>query len=165
MELGKLKCLCTNVDSLFNKRNELAYILVNKNPDILFISEVLPKNFDPKNLNRAELSFSHLGYDCFTNCFNPNVHLGVALYIKSNLNAQSVALSEDHLKAKESIWAEIKLVNNDKLLVGCIYRPPSNSKEENETLYKTILSLIDGRSHVLIGGDFNQRPLTGMILH
>ena len=159
MELGKLKCLCTNVDSLFNKRNELAYILVNKNPDILLISEVLPKNFDPKNLDRAELSFSHLGYDCFTNCFNPNVHLGVALYIKSNLNAQSVALSEDHLKAKESIWAEIKLVNNDKLLVGCIYRPPSNNKEENETLYKTILSLIDGRSHVLIGGDFNQSDI------
>ena len=51
------------------------------------------------------------------------------------------------------------LVNSDKLLVGSVYRPPSNSKEDNAALYNTILSLIEGRSHVLLGGDFNQSDI------
>ena len=68
VELSKLKCLATNVDSILNKRAEFAHILVNKNPDILLISEILPKNFDNKCINKAELSFTNLGYDCFTNC-------------------------------------------------------------------------------------------------
>ena len=152
MELSKLKCIATNVDSLLNKRAEFAHILVNNNPDILLISEILPKNFDKKSVNKAELSFAHLGYDCFTNCFSDNVHLGVAIYVKSSLKAQAVTLNEEQCKARESIWAEVKLMGGDKLLIGCVYRPPSNTKQDNDELYKTILSLIEGKSHVLIGG-------------
>ena len=147
---SKLKCICTNVDSLFNKRAELAHILVNNSPDILLISEVLPKNFEKANVNKAEISFNSLGYDCFTNCLDKYAHLGVAINVKSKFNAQTVTLSEEHRKAKESIWVEMPLVNSDKLLVGSVYRPPSNSKEDNEALYNTILSLIEGRSHVLL---------------
>ena len=54
------------------------------------------------------------------------------------------------------MWAEIKLKGEDTLLIGCVYRPPSNTVSDNKHLYETILSIIEGRSHVLIGGDFNQ---------
>ena len=53
----------------------------------------------------------------------------------------------------------MKLEGEDKLLIGCVYRPPSNTREDNDVLYKTILSLIEGRSHVLIGGDFNHSDI------
>ena len=95
-------------------------------------------------------------YDCFTNCFSGSAHLGVAIYVKKFFNAQKLNLKPEHEKAKESVWAEIKLENDDSLLIGCIYRPPSNSDMDNKLLYETILSMIDGKSHVLIGGDFNQ---------
>ena len=141
------------MDSLLNKRTELSYLIVQEHFDIIILSEILPKNlrFFPQP---AELSFDN--YDIFTNCFNGYAHLGVAIYIKKCLQAQPVCLSNEQNEARESIWAEIKIKDNDKLLVGGVYRPPSNTKEQNDELYKTILSITEGKSHVLIGGDFNQ---------
>ena len=136
-----------------NKRSELKNILVNKDPDIVFISEVLPKNVkDP--VQPSELSFAE--YDFFSNCFSDNVHLGTGIYVKKKLGAQQVCLDENFKNARECVWAEIKLADDDKLLVGCVYRPPSNNREQNKLLYDTILSITENRSHVLLCGDFNQ---------
>ena len=147
-----LKCISANVDSLLNKRSELRHILVQENPDIVFISEVLPKNLRD-SLQPAELAVDD--YDCFSNCFSDYVHLGVAIYVKKRLCAQQVCLSDKQKEAKESVWVEISLKDNDSLLLGSIYRPPSNSKEDNRNLYDTILEVIEGRSCVLLAGDFN----------
>ncbi len=54
----------------------------------------------------------------------------------------------------ESVWCEIKLSNNDKILVGSIYRSP-NSSSENTSNLNTFLKQLKLPSHVLIGGDFN----------
>ena len=119
----------------------------------MLLSEILPKNVR-YDVQLPEICFE--GYDCFTNCFSNFVHLGVAIYVKKEFCAQKVNLSPDQEKSKESVWAEIKLKNDDTLLIGCVYRPPSNTEMENKTLYETILSVTKGKSHVLIGGDFNQ---------
>lgn len=101
----------------------------------------------------AELTID--GYDCFSNCFSEYVHRGVAVYVKKSLNAQKVCLTHDQAKARECVWVEVKLKDGDVLLIGGIYRPPSNTVEQNKHLYKTILSITEGKSHVLLGGDFN----------
>ena len=69
------------------------------------------------------------------------------------MRAQQVSVNDN---TRESVWAEIRLADKDLLLVGCVYRPPSNDKEQNDVLYKSILSVIENKSHVLICGDFNQ---------
>ena len=149
------KVFSSNVDSLLNKRQELAHIFNKENPDIILLNEVLPKKcvFD---VQPSEITFS--GYDCFSNCFGNKMYKprGVVIYVKENLNAQPVILNQNQLKAKETTWVEIKLKNEEKLLIGCIYRPPSNSKHDNLILYETILDIIGNKTHVLLAGDFNQ---------
>ena len=143
------------MDSVLNKRQELVHIFKIENPDIVLLNELLPKKttFD---VQPAEINFE--GYDCFSNCFESSIRnpRGVAIYVKRSLNAQPVILNEDQIVAKETVWAEIKLKDDEKLLIGCIYRPPSNTKQENAKLYSTILDLIGNKSHVLVAGDFNQ---------
>ena len=122
-------------------------------PDIVLIVEVLPKNLRFP-LQPSELNFPD--YDCFSNCFSDYVHLGTAIFVNKRLKAQQVQLTSTQASARENIWAEVKLENNETLLVGCIYRPPSNTSEENKLLYDTILSVIENKTHVLVAGDFNQ---------
>ena len=151
--VNSLNCICMNVDSVLNKRAELKNLVVLEHPDIILITEVLPKNA------RIAVQLCELvidGYYLFTNCFSDYVHLGTAIYVKKSLGAQQVCLNADQEKARECTWAEIKLKSNDNLLVGCVYRPPSNTREQNNHLYETILSIIGKGSHVLLAGDFNQ---------
>ena len=145
--------MCTNIDSLLNKRAELSHLLLQKDIDVFILCEVLPK-FVKYQVQPSEISFEN--YDCFTNCFTDNVHRGVAIYAKKRLSAQQVCLAINDAKAKESVWVEVKLMEGDNLLIGGIYRPPSNTAEEDKRLYETMLRQIEGRSHVLLAGDFNQ---------
>jgi hypothetical protein len=44
---------------------------------------------------------------------------GAALYINKKLKSEEIKFKE---KFEESVWAQIKLNNNDMLLLGCIYK-------------------------------------------
>ena len=116
--VNSFKCLCTNGEGILNKRSELANILVNEDPDIVLISEVLPNNLR-ELVQPSELCFAD--YDFYSNCFSENVHLGTAIYVKSKLRAQQVFLEKNHENARECVWVEITLAATDKLLVGCVY--------------------------------------------
>ena len=78
------------------------------------------------------------------------------LYIHKSLTAFKVDILSDS-DFSESVWCEISLRGTDKLLVGCIYRSPSSSKDNNKKLNdlvsKTRFYL--KYSHYLIMGDFN----------
>lgn len=43
---GKISILYTNVDSLMNKRDELEVEINIKQPDVIIVTEVYPKNLD-----------------------------------------------------------------------------------------------------------------------
>ena len=60
-------------------------------------------------------------------------------------------------EVEESVWCEVRLRNNDKLLVGCIYRSPNSGHENNTQLNKLIVEVakIQTYTHLLIGGDLN----------
>ena len=45
MQQSKLRCYYTNADSLSKKKNELNTLLSSHNPDIVVITELLPKNY------------------------------------------------------------------------------------------------------------------------
>ena len=80
------------------------------------------------------------------------------LYTKTSLQATLVNLQTNcgNRSFQDSVWCEIRLRGTDKLLVGCIYRSP-NSSAENNALLAEHLSLASnrGNSHVIVMGDFN----------
>jgi endonuclease/exonuclease/phosphatase family metal-dependent hydrolase len=67
--------------------------------------------------------------------------------------------TEVHMETnfQENLFVKKKLNQTDKLLVGLVYRPPSNKTSEyNDKLCSLISETINkGYSHILIMGDFN----------
>ncbi|RLC07615.1 MAG: hypothetical protein DRI57_25640, partial [Deltaproteobacteria bacterium] len=137
----------TNADSLLNKRRYLDDHIKASQPDVIGITESVPKNVKDQ-INEVE--FTVEGYDMFTNlkCGGR----GICLYTRKELRASPGDIPE----SKQAVWCEIRLQNQDKLLIGCVYRSPNSTSEEN----KQTNSLLDKgteakNSHVLLMGDFN----------
>ena len=118
------------MDSLLNKRTEFLYIIQSEEPDIVCLTEVLPKNFT-FSVDNVELSLD--GYDCFSNIDRTNADRGVVIYVKTCFSAQNVIFAQDD-SVKDNVWVEIKLQQGDCLLIGCIYRSPNSTKEHNTRL-------------------------------
>ena len=132
-----------------NKRSELLAIIEASKPDIIAITETLPKQRGER-IQVAELEIPD--FDCFKNGANGR---GVCIYTKKYLKAIQV---EDLTSSnfEECMWCEIRLDGNDKLLIGCVYRSPSSTNANNSQLQELILnSYRRNPSHLLIVGDFN----------
>ena len=57
---------------------------------------------------------------------------------------------------EESVWCDVKLTENDRLLIGCIYRLPNSSITNDAKIIKALIKSNNlGFSHVVIMGDFN----------
>ena len=146
----KLICLYTNADSLTNKIHELESKVSLQNPSIICITETMPKG-NKTNITPHELT--HLGYSSFHNLNSR----GVSVYVKSDINATQVNLEPDF---NESIWLVITGAKNHKTLIGCVYRSPSSTQENNVKL----LQLLDNANllnfdTILITGDFNYKEI------
>lgn len=154
-QLNGLTCIYTNADSFMNKYDELKLRYINSDktaPDIIMITEVLPKNSRYK-LIKAELSLN--GYDMFPDSFPPEEGRGILIYVKQALNAVELKIESNF---KEHVWVKINLKNCDKLLVGCLYKSPSSDEENLQELNKLLnqaSKLEDRFSHILITVDFN----------
>ena len=59
-----LKVYYMNADCLLNKINELQVLITLYNPDVIVVSEVFPKNCNPKLVHCNEYKLQ--GYNCFT---------------------------------------------------------------------------------------------------
>ncbi len=60
----------------------------------------------------------------------------------------------------DSVWAKIKLIGNDSLLIGCIYKSPNCTRDMFEKLTTQLKLIKDQRySHLLIMGDFNFKEI------
>ena len=78
---------------------------------------------------------------------------GILLYTHKSLKAKEVEMQTEF---QESMFAEIKLNNRDKLLVGCIYRSESGSEDNNMKLRVVIREAVSKTySHVILMGNFN----------
>ena len=91
------------------------------------------------------------GYDCLVNTGGR----GVCIYTGKKLKAIPVIEPASEIYS-DSVWCEVRLRNNDKLLVGCIYRSPSSTSDNNARLGQVVNSACTrGISHLMILADFN----------
>ena len=153
VDVSNLFCYYTNVDSLSNKWDEFCADIKSKGrePDIIMLTEVLPKNFRFQ-LTRAEIALQ--GYEMFPESFPNNMSRGTVIYIKETLKAVEVKFDTNF---EESTWVKINLKGTDCLLCGCIYKSPSNSAVNEVHLRNLLKHVAENRqfSHVVVAGDLN----------
>ena len=150
VNMDGLKCLYTNADSLLNKIAELKLAVQNYRPHIIAVTEMRKTRKTP--IEDAEIQIQD--YDIFRSNLNSNLDRGCIIYTHRSLQANSVKLIGNH---NDAVWCHIKLINNDSLLVGCLYRSPNNSPEANNHFIEMFNSMLQNNtfSHLLIMGDFN----------
>ncbi|KAJ8033370.1 hypothetical protein HOLleu_23586 [Holothuria leucospilota] len=135
----------------YYKRGELELTFNRINPDIIFITESLPKT-SRFSVQVSELGIS--GYQLFT---NDDPKRGVCVYVKETLTCHQLRKFTSDSKDTEVIWIEFELTGSNKLLLGCIYRSPNSTDEQNLKLNHEITQGVSRKcfSHILIAGDFN----------
>eukprot|EP00794_Sanderia_malayensis_P010396 gene10396-11480_t len=118
-------------------------------PDILCITEVLPKHTSTKP---QESEFEVDGFDICSNIDQGK--RGVMIYTAKHLKASPANLP--NVDFEECCWVEIHLDGKDKLLVGCLYRSPNCDVANTAKLYSNLKQISDMKifSHILLCGDF-----------
>ena len=148
--VNNLKIIYTNADSLINKRCELNQLAADREPDIICVTEILPKN-STSDVQQSEFCLD--GYNCFTNIGKQNSKRGVAIYVKKSLKSTSIDNDPSFI---ESTWCEVSINDNtEKLVIAGVYRSPNSTNENNLALNKAILERTVNQKYVLIMGDFN----------
>lgn len=148
----------TNADQLFNKRDILGMGACGEEPDIIFVTEVLPKA-NALSVHQALLSLP--GYTLFTNfetelmCQSSKGTRGVGIYVQNCLHATTVCFPGTTFT--EQLWVKIKLKGSDSLYAGCIYRSPSGDSQRSieDLCYLLRTVCASNPSHLLVAGDFN----------
>ena len=143
-------CFYTNADSLTNKMKELEIIAKNNSPKIIAICETKPKNLQ-YDLNEAQFQLE--GYELFVNNLEKKKGRGIAIFVHKSIEASIYDMKN---QTRDSLWLKIQMNNSDTLIVGCVYRSPTSTKEDNNQFLKMTKCFQDIRSsHILILGDFN----------
>ena len=141
-----------NINSLISKISDLSVILDNDGCafDIFGISESRCHSNQPLSiLNIPQYHNPVLSYMSD----NSNIHrVGLALYIKNDINF----VRRDDLESPniECIWIQFK-VNNQKVLLGQLYRHPSSTNSWFDDFVEMMDSVYYENCSIFLIGDFN----------
>ena len=127
-------------------------IVSDMEPDTVMVTEVRPK------YSRTEVcsqQFKLDGFELFTNVDEDATGRGVAIYVVDHLLA-NVNLIYIGIVNKESIWLEFTNGVNSKAILGCVYRSPSSTSDDDAKLHNILAELSNlNAANLLIMGDFN----------
>jgi hypothetical protein len=150
---NKLHCFYTNATSLNSrlKLDQFKLLIQQKNkPHLLLITETW---FNVNSVSNIP------GYKLYAKNREQTSHGGVAIYVRDDINSLEVTVNKEQSESSEQIWCSINLIK-EKILVGCIYRPPTARFESSAEINKSIelaKSLVDAKmfDSIIIAGDFN----------
>ena len=149
-----LSVLYTNCDSFMNKREEFKTRILKENPDVIALTEIYPKKVQIA-VQSSELELH--GYQLFIPSEFDHSQRGVAIYVKNQLACCLVNM--DVSKFKESVWVQLE-IKHRILIIGCVYRSPSSSFENNQELCDLLTKVCARKfDHLLIVGDFNYKNI------
>ena len=146
---GKYLIYYTNIDCMSSaKHKELEQVVETHHPDIITVSEVEAKNVRNK-IQESEIQLK--GYTIFHNL--DIASRGVCIYVKENLHPNESDIKPNFT---ESIWVEIKETATEKTVIGCIYRSPNSSEENNKKVNDFIKGLGTMKNtNLILTGDYN----------
>ena len=93
--ISQLKIFYTNTDQFLNKRDDLLMLIANDEPDILILTEVIPKvQLQPITLSRLILPgyFIHANFDPDQANLGSSHMRGICIYTSHHLKAVEVHL-------------------------------------------------------------------------
>ena len=141
-----------NADNYLNKREQMLVEIELQKPDIIVITELFPKTTNATDLDLVEFSIE--GFSLYISKVEEKSR-GVGIYVKETLSSTECSVL-NNCNFKESCWCEIILKNNDKLLIGAIYRSPSSGMANNLKLNQMISTAVGlNHSYIVVLGDFN----------
>jgi len=146
---------------LFNKRDDLLILIAGKEPDLISITEVLPKaNFAYTSSSRVDIP-KFFRYRNFYPDAEPVVGIrGICIYVSNKL-VSSVRNSVFHCKL---FRIKINFNGSNSTLVGWVYRSPSSDSEERtNSLCQLLSKAINFTSSHLIC-DFNYSSIDCLCL-
>ena len=130
-----------------NKIDELSLRVNDSMCGIIAVTEVKPK------MNRYNISPSELQIEDYVMYENLSVNgRGIIIYVHKTLKSFKL---ETNTSFQEAIWVNIVINNSDPLVVGCVYRSPNSSNENNDKLFKMLKTMTENKSQALVMGDFN----------
>ena len=95
------------------------------------------------------------GYSFYNNP-GENKSGGAGLFIKNNINYKIINNYKLNTANCEEIWAELAIPGKKSIIIGSLYRHPSNQIIDfQDNLLKTIETLNELKKHYIIGGDIN----------
>jgi exonuclease III len=153
--IKNLSCFYTNATSIQSpdKMNQFRALIASlEYPDLIFVCETW---FGSNTINQIE------GYQIIFKNRENDSHGGVAIYIKNGLEFYELEDSRfTNLKKSGQIWCILKAKKNEKIILGCIYRPPRADRETNLEINSTITAateLVSNKNYhgLLLTGDFN----------
>ena len=146
----KLKCINTNAQSLQYKMDELKQVIKENDVKIVAVTESWGQEWkevalemDGFNMYKKHRTDGRRGGGC-------------VLYVSQEL--KSYACKElENVQGDDAIWCWVKLENKARILVGCMYRSPSSSEDNNNHFMNQIIKASDvaNQNRILIMGDFN----------
>ena len=153
----KLKCLNTNAQSLQYKISELKKIIIEKEVQIIAVTESWGQSWKDAALEIE-------GFDSYRKDRTDGVRGGgCVIYVSRELRSYRCRELEG-LPGEDTVWCWVKLTNESKILVGCVYRSPtvSEGSPENDTALLnqiTKANEVSGSGKMLLMGDFNAKEI------
>ena len=155
-----VRCLYTNADVLTNKMTELKTVVDMERPEIVIVTEVIPKNrIDPVEEFEIGLDGYYMWHNLEESTNSSKTTRGIIIYLLNGLCANAVEIEEEF---DEAVFLSMNLVKGDTLLLGALYRSPNTSSDaNNENLCRLIEKLGPSSkySHILLVGDLNYRNI------
>ena len=154
-DIDKLQLFYCNADSLFNKLAELEVRLIDRNIDVLVITEALPKNH---KYGIQQVEFKIKNYIMISNFEMKTCHRGILIYVRESLSMDNIYCD---IIFSEFMLSRVMQHNNVLLHILAIYRSPNSTDENNQHMFdllNRICSMVD-LSNLVIIGDFNLKHI------
>ena len=152
-QVKNLNVFYVNSRSIMNKIDAVRGIACTEDLDIIGITETWLDTKDKHFLPEVEID----GYTLFHKDREGRKGGGVALYVRNTLHSYiNNRIKTD--RNTESMWIDIHIGRNKKIVVGIIYRPPNLDEEASTTIMQE-LERASRYNNVYIMGDFNYRGI------
>lgn len=148
-----IKVYYCNSRSIRNKIDLLRGLASVERPEVIAITETWLDTVGRDFKTEFEIE----GYKVFHRDRIGRTGGGTAIYVKDSLNSYSSRAVISDVN-NETLWVEV-VNGREKLLLGCIYRPPSLTRNESTLIFQEINVAATRYKNVCIMGDFNYRSI------
>ena len=153
---SKLKCINTNAQSLQYKMDELKQVIKDNDVKVVAVTESWGQEWKEATLEME-------GFNMYKKHRTDGRRGGgCVIYVSQDLKSYACK-DMDNVQGDDAIWCWVRLTNAAKILVGCMYRSPTSSRENNNLFMNQIIRASDvanqNQNRILLMGDFNIKEI------